>query len=277
MSTLKREREVCLQAIRAAGALAQQGFGGPLQVEDKAGGEGPVSNYDRACDALIREQLSAAFPGDALLTEESEDDGAWQQAERVWIVDPIDGTQEYVTGVPQYAVMIGLCVDGVPQFGAVYAPAQDLLLVGEQGHGTSVFHQGEQRALVLKDKDPREAWRIAVSRSHGSPEVERVCAALAPSQMVPMGSVGLKIASVCQGQTDLYVATTTRIKLWDSCGPHALLSAAGGVMVDLFGRPLDYRRQRNHPYGLLACAQQDLARLSALTAPIAHELYPEGA
>lgn len=275
MAKFAHERAVTIETIRAAGALAQQGFGGPLQVEHKANNEGPVSNYDLACDALIRERLQAAFPDDAMLTEESDDDGAWQSAERVWIVDPIDGTQEYVTGVPQYAVMIGLCVDGEPRFGAVYAPARDALLIGAADQGAQLIKADRQQSLTLQSRSPEQAWRIAVSRSHSSPELERLCDALTPSQRIPLGSVGLKIASICEQQTDLYVATTSRIKLWDTCGPQAILAAAGGVMVDLFGQPLNYRKQKNHPHGLLACAQEDLEQLSALTAPMARELYPE--
>lgn len=275
MANFTHERAVTVEAIRAAGALAQQGFGGPLEVEHKANNEGPVSNYDLACDALIREHLQAAFPDDALLTEESDDDGTWQTADRVWIVDPIDGTQEYVSGVPQYAVMIGLCIKGQPRFGAVYGPAQDALLIGEVGAGAIMIKQGQQTALKLRTKKPSQAWRIAVSRSHSSPELEQLCDAIAPAQQVPMGSVGLKIASICEGQTDLYLATTTRIKLWDSCGPQAILEAAGGIMVDLFGQPLDYRRQKNHPRGLLACAAKDLDHFSSITRPLARNLYPE--
>ncbi len=275
MHSYQHEREVVTEIIRAAGALAQQGFGGPLEVEHKANDEGPVSNYDKACDALIRQGLHKAFPDDALLTEESDDDGLWQSAARVWIVDPIDGTQEYVTAVPQYAVMIGLCVEGEPVFGAVYAPASDELFIGAEGEGAVLIQRDQQRALSLKPGPTAQAWRIAVSRSHASPELEKLCAALAPARSVPLGSVGLKIASICKGQTDLYLATTTRIKLWDTCGPQAILQAAGGVMVDLFGQPLDYRSAINHPRGLLACAAQDLPQLSAKIRPLARELYAE--
>ncbi len=268
-----RELEVVAAAVREAGALAQQGFGGPLEVEEKPGNQGPVSNYDLACDALLRERIGGAFPDDAMLTEESEDDGAWHQAERVWMIDPIDGTREYVSGVPQYAVMVGLCVNGRPAMGAVFAPAQDLLLLGEVGVGATLEQGGNTRPLCVATERPESGWRVAVSRSHPSRKVEEICAALGPVQQAKIGSVGLKIASVSQGETDLYLAATTKIKLWDTCGPQAVLAAAGGDMVDLRGEPLDYRETLTHPHGLLACPSAHLEELLAVTRPLARGFF----
>jgi len=268
-----REREACLAAVREAGALAQRSFGGTLQVEDKPDNQGPVSDADRACDALLRERLGAAFPDDALLTEESKDDGAWHTARRVWMIDPIDGTQEYVEGIPQYAVMVGLCVDGVPKLGAVFAPAQDLLVFGVVGAGASVSQAGEERPLSVRSSPLGAGYTAVVSRSHRSARDERLCAALGEVALKPLGSVGLKLAAVSQGEADLYLASTHRIKLWDTCGPQAVLEAAGGRLVDLFGEPLDYREQINHPHGLLACPAPLLDALLAQTRPIAAEYY----
>ena len=273
MSLYTREIQVMCAAAREAGALAQQGFGGPMEVEQKGGGEGPVSNYDKACDALLRQRIGEAFADDAMLTEETDDDGAWKTARRVWIIDPIDGTQEYVTGVPQYAIMIGLCVDGHPAAGVVFAPAQDLLLWGVVDEGATLEQDGNARPLQVTPRRADEAWRMAVSRSHKSSKIDRICEAMGVVEQMPMGSVGLKIASVSQGQTHCYMAATHRIKLWDTCGPHAVLAAAGGDMRDLRGRPLDYRETVNHPWGLLAGLIEDLPGLAEITAPLAADFF----
>ncbi|MFH1811536.1 MAG: 3'(2'),5'-bisphosphate nucleotidase CysQ [Pseudomonadota bacterium] len=275
MTSWTRELEVVQAAVREAGALALQGFGSVLEIEHKPRGEGPVSQYDRACDALLRDRLHAAFPGDALLTEESTDDGAWHTASRVWMIDPIDGTQEYVTGVPEFAVMVGLCVDGVPTVGAVFAPAQELLLLGAVELGARIWRGHEVLDLAVATAHTRGAWHVAVSRSHPSSKVDRICQNLPAVQQVPRGSVGLKIASVSTGESDLYLAATGKVKLWDTCGPAAVLAAAGGVMVDLFGKPLDYVETLTHPRGILACPAAFVDELLAVTRPLAAEFYGE--
>jgi len=270
---LRRELEVVTAAVREAGALAMQHFGGPLQVDEKPGDQGPVSNADRACDALLRQRLGQAFPDDALLTEESEDDGRWRTAHRVWMIDPIDGTREYVEGVAQFAIMVGLCVDGVPTLGSVLLPPQNLLLTGVVGQGAKANQDAQTTVLKVPRQRQAGSWQVAVSRSHPSPKVDRVLAALGEVDQHPMGSVGVKISAVAHGQADLYLAATGKIKLWDTCGPHAILSAAGGYLVDFNGDSLDYREQLAHPRGLLACPADSLETLLAITRPMVAELF----
>jgi len=270
------ELEVAVAAVREAGAVARARFGGALQVEQKPDDLGPVSDADRACDALLRQRLAAEFPKDALLTEETEDDGAWRSAHRVWMVDPIDGTREYVAGVDEYAVMVGLCVDGRPVLGAVYAAQRDLLACGVVGHGARLFSAEGERALsVPASSGERQRW-IAVSRSHQSEREQRLCAALGGAER-RLGSVGLKIIAVARGEVDCYVATSPKIKLWDTCAPDAVIAAAGGQLCDLFGRKLDYRERIAHPHGVVAAGRARIDAVVAATRPLAIEFFPEAA
>lgn len=279
MTKLQEERAVLKAAVLEAGALAQASFGGPLTVEDKPDDQGPVSEVDRACDQLLRQRLATAFPQDAILSEESEDDGHWHQAHRVWMIDPIDGTQEYVTGVDQFAVMVGLCIDGQPQLGGVFAPAQDTLLLGTVGEGATATYGAlrnpHSKPLCLPQHPKKDHWRVAVSRSHPSAKVDLLCRQLGSVEQKKIGSVGLKISSVSHGETDLYMATTNRIKLWDTCGPQAVLNAAGGTLVDLLGQPLEYRRDLHHPNGLLASADSLIEHLVSVLSHHASEFYQQ--
>jgi 3'(2'), 5'-bisphosphate nucleotidase len=273
MSSFARETEVLLAAVREAGAIAQGYFGGALSVEDKPDDQGPVSEADRACDALLRQRFGEAFPDDALLSEETQDDGRWRSARRVWIIDPIDGTQEFVEGVDQYAIMVGLCVDGRPALGAVYAPARALLVHGEVGAGARVIEGDHERRLVVGQERIGPRWTIMVSRSHRSARDERVCDALGEVELKPRGSVGLKLAAIAQGEADCYVTSTSHIKLWDTCGPQAVIEAAGGVLLDLCGSQLDYRTALAHPRGLLACPAALRDQILSKTRPIAADFY----
>ncbi|MBN2358714.1 MAG: 3'(2'),5'-bisphosphate nucleotidase CysQ [Deltaproteobacteria bacterium] len=276
MARYDREIEVLVEAVREAGALARAGFGGELRVEQKPDGQGPVSDVDRACDALLRQRLSAAFPEDALLTEESADDGAWRSAYRVWMVDPIDGTREYVAGVDEYAVMVGLCVDGRPVAGAVYAAQRDLLVYGAVGRGARLVAGGSESALAAPDSAGQRPRWIAVSRSHQTDREQRLCEALGGAER-RLGSVGLKVIAVARGEVDCYLATSPKIKLWDTCAPDAVIAAAGGRLVDLFGRRLDYRERLAHPHGVVAASNARLETVIAVTRPLAAEFFPEAA
>lgn len=276
MARYDHELEVAVAAVREAGELARARFGGVLQVDQKPDGLGPVSDADRACDALLRQRIAAAFPADALLTEESDDDGAWRSAHRVWMVDPIDGTREYVAGVDEYAVMVGLCIDGRPVAGVVYAAQRDLLAYGAVGHGARLISAEGERALsVPADNGQQPRW-IAVSRSHQTERELQLCAALGGAER-RLGSVGLKIIAVARGEVDCYVATSPKIKLWDTCAPDAVIAAAGGQLCDLFGRKLDYRERLAHPHGVVAAGRARIGEVVAATRPLAAEFYPEAA
>jgi 3'(2'), 5'-bisphosphate nucleotidase len=209
-------------------------------VDRKAGNE-PVTAADRAADALIVAGLSAAFPDDGLLSEESDDDLSRLDKERVWIVDPLDGTTEFITETGDFVVQIALAIEGRPVLGVIYWPVKDQLYYAVRGRGA--FQIEDRRTVRLQvsvEPDPDRMCMVA-SRSHFSPFIEAARQALGVGSVERAGSVGLKVGMVARGDCDLYLATRVS-KEWDICAPHALLLEAGGTMTDLCGEALVYNK-----------------------------------
>jgi 3'(2'), 5'-bisphosphate nucleotidase len=211
-----------------------------LDVDRKDGDE-PVTEADRAADDLISAGLRSAFPDDGLLTEESEDDLLRLEKKRVWIVDPLDGTSDFITETGDFSVQIALTMEQYPVLGVVYQPTVDHLFYAVRGRGAYQVDQGrETRLRVSRESDPAGMCLVA-SRSHYSEFVEEARQALGIRAVTRMGSVGLKVGLVARGGCDLYLATNIA-KEWDVCAPHALMREAGGVLTNLCGEPILYNK-----------------------------------
>jgi 3'(2'), 5'-bisphosphate nucleotidase len=239
---LSRELEVACAVAREAAGLVKSLAGQPLDVQYKSGGE-PVSRADLESSELIVRRLAEAFPADAVLSEEAPDDATRLGHARVWMVDPIDGTKDFLRGETGYVVMIGLAVDGRPALGVVAQPATGCLWAGVVGAGAWKESPGQERQ-PLRVSATREAdgIRLVTSKSNRSDYYQRFCRALGITDELAVGSVGLKVAMVAEGARDLYVYPGSQSKLWDSCGPEAILTAAGGRLTDTDGNALDYAR-----------------------------------
>jgi 3'(2'), 5'-bisphosphate nucleotidase len=239
---LSHEIDVARRLAREAAALVRDLAEKPVSVKYKDAGE-PVTDADLAANALIVSGLAQEFPGDAILSEELPDDGSRLGRPRVWMVDPIDGTRDFIRGRPGYVVMIGLCLDGRPALGAVAHPRTDMVWSGVVGQGAWCDQPDGTRVPMRTSAlaEPRGV-RIVVSQSRRSPQIDAFRLALGVTDEMSVGSVGLKVALVCQGERDLYLYPGEQTKLWDTCGPEAILTAAGGRMSDMDGRPLVYNK-----------------------------------
>ncbi len=241
---LGRELEVATTLAREAGALVMRFRGGELGVELKVGDE-PVTIADRQASALLVAGLRAAFPDDVIISEESEDDLARLTAPRVWYIDPIDGTKDFIAGRPGFSVMIGLTEAHRPVLGVVYQPATDRLYwaaPGRDGSAASWMLQpgaGPHRLGVSEVRDAA-GLRLVASASHRTKTIDEVKTALGIADEINVGSVGLKLALIALGERDLYVNPAAKCKAWDTCAPEAILAAAGGVLTDVYGDPVHY-------------------------------------
>jgi 3'(2'),5'-bisphosphate nucleotidase len=237
---LQHELDVALRLAQQAGEVIMSYYQTGVSVDHKAGDE-PVTAADQAADDLIAAGLRAAFPGDGLLTEESDDDLSRLDKQRVWIVDPLDGTTEFITETGEFAVQIALAMGGHPVLGVVYQPAKRRLFHAVQGQGAyQVYNSQTARLQVSTVSEPARMCLVA-SRSHYSAFIELARQALGIESVNRVGSIGLKVGLVARGACDLYLATTVS-KEWDLCAPHALLLEAGGVLTNLCGEPLVYNK-----------------------------------
>ena len=246
----------CLAAIaREAGRGIMGIYASDFQVDYKGPGD-PVTDADRAANTLICARLHAEFPDAAIVAEESplEAYAGYQRRSRVFFVDPLDGTREFVAKNGQFVVMIGLVVDAEASLGVVYAPATNTLWCGERGVGAfRIDGQGSEHELRVGSIHAPEKARITVSRSRRSEHLKRALDRIGPSEVTPMGSAGLKGALVAEFSVDAYLAVGQAGKYWDACAMDALVTAAGGRVTDSRGQPLDYRSvDLELEHGLLA-------------------------
>ena len=224
---------------------------GGLGVEMKPGDE-PVTVVDRRASEIIIGELGRAFPDDALISEELPTAaGALASASRVWLVDPIDGTKDFIRGGDGFSVMIGLVVDGVPTVGVVHQPTLDRTFYGTPD-GAWVATRGEVAALAVSTIAHAADARLVASASHRTADIDRVKAELGIADEQNVGSVGVKLCLIAMAVRDLYVNPAAKTKAWDTAAPQAILAAAGGRLTDLDGRALDYRGELAHRRGLVA-------------------------
>ncbi len=254
---LAHELAVAIDLARRAGAAVLTHYQVDVQVDYKGGNHSnPVTAADRVANELIVAGLRQAFPADAVLAEESVADTSRFDARRLWCVDPLDGTQEFIAHNGQFVVMIGLAIDGEARLGVVFAPTAGRLYWGVPGRAESPAgvesSTGPLALAVSRTSEPQQAIMV-VSRSHRSKTVSAIAEALHLKAQRPLGSVGLKAAEVASGAAELYISMSDKTHEWDACAPEAIVRAAGGLMTDVVGEPLRYNKPHTHtPHGLLA-------------------------
>jgi 3'(2'), 5'-bisphosphate nucleotidase len=224
---------------QAAGAILLHHYANPTAVEWKGPGD-PVTQADRAASALIVDELRRLFPDDGILSEEIPDDSIRLDRQRVWMIDPMDGTREFIAQREEFAVMIGLVDSGVPVLGVVFQPTADKLYYAAAGAGAAMDQRGATTPLQVSSEDAAANMILAVSRSHRSARVDRLRERLSIPDSIQSGSVGLKVGLICEGRAHLYVHMGPQTNIWDTCGPEAILREAGGRMTDAAGNPLRY-------------------------------------
>jgi 3'(2'), 5'-bisphosphate nucleotidase len=274
-----RELKLAVELARAAGAAILAQYRKPLRVEQKTSADDvePVTQADRIANELIVSALKQEFPGDGILAEESIDTERRLSKSRVWMVDPLDGTNGFIDGNGDFAVQIGLVEEGEPVVAVVYLPLTDVLYRSVLDDGTWIERppsatirvpeqQTSTNTLVARqpagiqaeraEVSNREAFadmRLAASRSHRSPRMNRVVQRFGFREEVQRGSVGIKIGLLVEQQCDVYIHLSPRTKQWDTCAPQLILTEAGGRLTDLFGRPLNYNvPDVNNRNGLVA-------------------------
>jgi 3'(2'), 5'-bisphosphate nucleotidase len=221
---------------RRAGEAIEAVRGGPLDTEQKADGS-PVTRADRAAEAILVEGLRPLLPGVAVVSEEGDVEAAVAEAgSTYWLVDPLDGTKQFLKGLPEYTVNVALVEAGVPILGVIYVSAAGCLYLAARGLGARRRDaRGETRLIATPVAHPR---RAVVSRSHLTPETVALLARLGVTETIPRGS-SLKMCAVAEGAADLYPRLGPT-RLWDTAAGTAIATEAGCDVVALDGTPLRY-------------------------------------
>ena len=228
---------------------------GRLLVEVRASGVLSLKALGKAGDATANQFLVHAIneqrPDDGLLCEEEKDSAERLSKSRVWIVDPVDGTREYGEGRTDWAVHVGLAVDGAPVMGAVALPGLGLVL------------RSDQPGVVPPAPD---VLRMVVSRTRPAREATEVAEKLG-AELVPMGSAGAKAMAIVLGQADIYLHSGGQYE-WDSCAPVAVALAHGLHASRIDGRALVYNQADVYMPDLLICRKVHAAMVLAEVAAL---------
>jgi 3'(2'), 5'-bisphosphate nucleotidase len=239
----EKERDVALAAARlgADAVMAVRRAGFSVQFKDAAHDD-PVTAADRASNDVIVRTLREAFPDDTIVAEEDALPAGFEKAHRCWFVDPLDGTKEFVAGITEFCVMIGLAIDGVATVGAVAVPAEEYALVGALGHPSVRIDAHGTRALTLSSSSDAAHARIVTSRMRRHARLDGIYKQLGSPREVRCGSVGVKVAKLLLDEADAYIHPGPGTKLWDLCAPEAIVRAAGGMFTDEHGHAINYAR-----------------------------------
>lgn len=238
-----QELSLALELAREAGAAILDFYEGPLDIEHKANADDhePVTQADKVANEIIVSRLQREFPDDGILAEESLDTSRRLDKSRVWMIDPLDGTTGFIEGNGDFAVQIGLTENGECVLGVVYQPLTDVLYRAVRGGGTWIERPDfEPEQGRVSDHREISTMRLAASRSHPSPRMDKVLQAFGLREKILRGSVGIKVGLIVEQQCDLYVHLSPRTKQWDTCAPEVILNEAGGCITDLFGHKLRY-------------------------------------
>lgn len=254
---MNRDLEAAIEIARHASTLTLEYFrsGFVTEYKDKHGDD-PVTSADRAANTWIVDELSRRFPEDRIIAEESGASGP-PDSPRVWFVDPIDGTKEFVAKTDQWSVMIGLVENGRPVMGVVAQPPLGVFYYAAQGEGA--FREdadGTRRIRANAVTDPSKAV-LANSRTHRDPRRRPLIRRLGIERFLPHGSVGLKMSLIAEGRADLYFNFSRKCSLWDLAAGEAILKEAGGEVRALSGSGIDYSAKNGAlvDYSYLAAAK----------------------
>ncbi len=245
--------EAMIGAAIEAGRAARAHFQTELQVRRKEDAS-PVTEADHAAEAVILEQLARCAPTTPVVAEEEVAAGRTPKTgAEFFLVDPLDGTKEFIAGRGEFTVNIALVRQGIPVLGVVYAPAQGRLFAAESAsgafrseHDPRAERAGPREPIHVRPA-PKEGITAVASRSHRTPETDAYLARYAVADRVSVGS-SLKFCLVAEGRADLYPRLGPTME-WDTAAGHAVLLGAGGRVIAPDGEPLRYGKpQYRNPW-----------------------------
>jgi len=242
------ETQLAIQASLEAGKkvmnVYNQEFSSTLKNDNE-----PLTEADITSNQIIQKIISDS--GYPILSEESVDDKKRLDSKKIWIIDPLDGTSDFIKKTGEFTIMISLVEDHIPILGVIFWPTKSILYLAQKGQGAFKSDNGAWSKLSVSKISELENCRAVGSRYHISEIEKNLIKRLNISQFTSKGS-SLKVADISSGNAELYFTTTNKIKQWDTCASYCLITEAGGKMTDMFGNDLKYNTERlNHENGLL--------------------------
>jgi 3'(2'), 5'-bisphosphate nucleotidase len=237
-----------MSAIIQAGEKIQEIYDTDFEV-NKKDDNSPITQADLESNKILRSVLEKT--GIPILSEEDVDDKSRLASEKVWIVDPLDGTQDFVNRTGEFTILVGLVENHLPVMGLVYLPIKKILYFAEKGMGAFCYDLNRWEKISVRKVEEISSCLALVSRHHLSGKERKILDHLGITNMTTIGST-LKVMEISSGRGDIYLTTTNKMSQWDTCASNCIISEAGGKMTDVSGNELIYNTEIvKHENGLL--------------------------
>ena len=215
---------------------------------NKKNDSSPITKADLESNKILRSILQKT--GIPILSEEDVDDKSRMESSKLWIIDPLDGTQDFVNKTGEFTIMVGLVENHTPIMGLVYVPTKKILYFAEKGNG-AFYNDGKWSKISVRNTGEIPRCLALVSRHHLSDKEKKMLEHLGITKKENVGS-SLKVMEIACGVADIYLTATNKMKQWDTAASHCIISEAGGKMTDISGNDLVYNTETiNHENGLL--------------------------
>jgi len=212
----------------------------------------PVTEADLLSQEILLKGLKKY--GWRILSEETKDDLSRLGEDKIWIIDPLDGTREFLDRKEEFSVMVGLVLKGEPVLGVIYNPCEEKIYFAQKDKGAYLKKKRETPVkLEVSSISSLSEAHLLVTRSHFSELEREFVQNCKVKKVTPMGSIGIKLGQIAEGKADCYITTSNKTSQWDICAPEIILREAGGKVTDLKGKNFVYNRKEvKNPDGIVA-------------------------
>ena len=237
-----------MDAVVLAGEKIREIYETDFEVKKKEDNS-PITKADLESNKILRATLEKT--GIPILSEESDDDKTRLESKKAWIVDPLDGTQDFVNKTGEFTILVGLVENHIPVMGLVYLPIKKILYLAEREMGAFCYDLQKWEQISVREVIDLKNCLALVSRHHLSGKEKEILDHLEITNTSTIGST-LKVMEISSGRADIYLTTTNKMSQWDTCASNCIISEAGGRMTDISGNELFYNTEAvKHENGLL--------------------------
>ena len=241
------ELDLALQAALGAGKAIMEIYKTDYETKTKDD-DSPITEADLASNKIIKEILAKS--GHYILSEEDKDDKIRLKRQKLWIVDPLDGTSDFIDKTGEFTVMIALVKNHKPVLGVINWPAENTVFLAQKGKG-AFRYSGKWGKISVTDTLDLKQCKAVGSRHHLSDKEKDLVRHLEISDFTSIGS-SLKVGKISSGEADVYLTFTNKMKEWDSAASNCIVTEAGGKMTDMLGNEVTYNNEVvNHQNGIL--------------------------
>ena len=236
------ELDLAIKAAKEAAKTVLEIYLGDYKTSTKSD-DSPVTDADLKSNEVIKTILSQTEH--MILSEEDSDDLSRLSRDMIWIVDPLDGTSDFIDKTGEFTVMIALIKNKKPILGVIAWPTENTIFVAQKGSGSFRYSHNEWKKISVTRITELKKCRIVGSRHHLSDKEKAFIKKLEIKEFTSIGS-SLKVGKISSGEAEAYITTTNKMKEWDSAASYCIISEAGGKMTDMSGNDIEYNNKEVH-------------------------------